>query len=216
MVQIAELKLPAEFFYEATPLLTEAVYRYAEVENTSDVSLLGGRAGVYLDNEFMGTAELPMVARGQKVTVGFGTDPQLRAWREFVSRDSKDRLFGGKKVVSYKYRLVLDNYGDQETEVRVFDRIPLETENIKVKLAELKDALNTNAHYTRVYRPQGILRWDVKVPGKATRETARIIEYGFALEFDAKLHISPGAPPAPAARQKIMFKKIMDERMYMH
>lgn len=66
MVRITKLDLAATFFYEATPLLTEQVYRYAEMVNDSNVSLLEGNASVYLDGEFMGTANIPMVACGQK------------------------------------------------------------------------------------------------------------------------------------------------------
>jgi uncharacterized protein (TIGR02231 family) len=216
MVRIAKLDMPVNFFYEATPLLTEQVYRYAEMVNDTETSLLEGLASVYLDGQFVGTANLPMVAQGQKVTVGCGTDPQLRAWREFVSKDSKDKLLGGTKVVRYAYRLVLENYGEKAVRVRALDRIPAETEAIKVKLSEPGDPLCTDPHYQRVYRPQGILRWDVDVPAHAARETARTIGYGFALEFDARLHIAPTPQPQPAAEQKVEFEEMFQQRMYAH
>ena len=215
MVRITKLKLPVKYFYEATPLLTEYVYRYAEMVNKTATSLLEGRASVYLDGQYMGTANVPMVARGQTVTIGFGTDPQLRAWREFISKDEKGQLLGSNKEVTYKYRLVLDNYGDEEIEVRAFDRIPVETENLRVTLGELKDPLSSGAEYVRAYRPQGILRWDVKVPAKSARETARIIEYSFKLRYDAKLYIAPVMPAQPAAAEKMQFKKMMRARQWL-
>jgi uncharacterized protein (TIGR02231 family) len=216
MVQIDRLELPATYFYETTPLLSGNVFRYAEITNTSGLSLLEGRAGVYLGGEFVGMANVPMVARGQKVTVGFGTNPQLRARREFISKEEKSHLLGSNKHVDYRYRLVLDNYSDKAIAVRVLDRIPVESEKVRVTLGDLKDGLCGDAEYLRVHRPNGILRWDVEVPAHAARGTARIVEYGFRLEFEAKLHIAPAPPPAPAAQERARFQDMMDLRRMNH
>ncbi len=195
MVEIARVTLPAKFYYEAVPLLTEQVHRYAELTNTSELSLLQGRSHMYLDGDFVGRGLMSMVARGQKLTVGFGVEPQLRAWREFVSKD--ERIQGGNRNIKTHYRLVLDNYADRDIDVRVLDRIPISKEDIRVTLGELKDPLSTDAEYLRAFRPRGILRWDVSVKAKSAATTARIIEYSYTLEFDRNLHI--GSEPAPAA-----------------
>jgi uncharacterized protein (TIGR02231 family) len=219
MVQIDRVDLPSTFFYEATPLLTDAVYRYAEMTNESDLSLLEGRASVYLDGRFMGTANLPMVAQGQKVTVGFGTDPQLRSGRVFVSKHVKGQLLGSNKEVRYRYQLVLENYSADAVTVRLLDRIPVETDDVKVRLAETKDPLCSDAAYLRRHRPKGFLRWDVTVPAKAAkaaRETARVLEYSFTLEFDAELHIGTEAPEQAAPSEKADFQAIMEDRMLAH
>jgi len=214
LVEISKMSFPAVFFCEATPLLTEYVYRYAEAINESDISLLEGSANVYMGNEFVGTVNLPLVARGQKVTIGFGINPQLRAWREFISKEESGQMFGSNKEVVYKYRLVLENYGATDEGVRVLDRIPVRTDQISVKIGTLKDALSTDAEYQRVRLAQGILRWDIPVPAHSARGTARLIEYNFTLEFDAKLHIST-VEPAPA-QMKADFDKVLEERRQMH
>jgi uncharacterized protein (TIGR02231 family) len=215
LVQIAKLTLPCSFFYEATPLLTEQVHRYAAIMNDSTVSLLEGSASVYLDGEFMGRANVPMVARGQRVIVGFGTDPQLRAWREFISRDERGQLLGRNKRVTYRYRLVLDNYSDKPVLVRALDRIPMQTDTVSVTVDHLSDPLSKDAEYLRVFRPQGRLRWDIEVPAKSARDTARIVEYSFKLEFDAKLHIAPAPSPAAAAKERAKFEEIRSSSGWM-
>ena len=193
MVEIKKLTLPSVFYYEAAPLLGEYVYRYAQLTNNSALSLLEGRSNVYLDGDFVGSGTVPMVARGQKLTVGFGIEPQLRAWREFISK--KEHVQGGNRNVVFKYRLVLDNYADKPIVVRAVDRIPVPKADIKVTLGDLKDKLSADAEYLRAHRPRGILRWDISVPAKSAATTARIVEYSFTLEFDKNMHISgqPGA-----------------------
>jgi uncharacterized protein (TIGR02231 family) len=216
MVRIAKLRLPATVFFEAIPLLTEEVYRYVELKNNSDISLLAGNANVYLDNEFVGSADVPLVARGQTVTIGFGTDPQLHVTREFLSRASKDQILGSKKEITYRYRLVLENYGDRNVPVRVLDRIPMGTDDMVVTLGPLKEPLNTDIHYARTQRPQGILRWDLQLSPNSARETARTVEYSFGLKFDAKLSILAGAQKTPDASQRLEFEQMLDQRMYTH
>ncbi|MDP6506933.1 MAG: DUF4139 domain-containing protein, partial [Planctomycetota bacterium] len=142
----------------------------------------------YLDGDFVGRGVIPMVATGQKFRAGFGIDPQLRAWREFVSREEK--IQGGNRMVTYKYRLVLDNYKKENVPVRVFDRMPYSTGDIKATIGELEDKLSEDKEYKRAFRPLGILRWDVDVKAGSAAETARIVDYGFQLEFDKDMDIA--------------------------
>ena len=204
MVEIQKLKLPAKFYYEAAPLLSEYVYRYAQLTNNSKLSLLEGRSNVYLDGDFVGTGTVSMVARGQKLTVGFGIEPQLRAWREFVSK--KEHVQGGNRNITFKYRLVLDNYSDKAITVRSLDRIPVPKADIKVTLGEFKDdKLSADVEYLRAFRPQGILRWDVSVPAKSAAAKAKIVAYSYTLEFDRTLHIAGDQPATASAQQKRAF-----------
>lgn len=75
-------------------------------------------------------------------------------------------------------------------EVRLLDCTPVEKDNIKVTLGDIKGPLSRDVHYQRVYR----LRWDVTIKSHSARETARNIAYGFGLKYDAKLYISISLP----------------------
>jgi uncharacterized protein (TIGR02231 family) len=215
LVQITKLELPASFHHEATPILDKRVFRYAEVTNNSETGLLEGKASVYLDGRFVGTTNLPMVAGGQRVLVGFGTNPQLRTRREFVTRSEKGQLIGGNKEVQYTYRLILENYSEKPVTVRLMDRIPVETDDISVKLTTPGAALAKDVEYKRSLRPKGILRWDVDVPAKAAQGTAKVVEYAFTLEFDEDMHIALPAEgqAAPAAEDSLQeFDKVLEGR----
>lgn len=207
IVRIADLSLPATFNNVAIPLLTEQVHRQAGIVNDSETALLEGASSVYLDGDFVGNGTVPVVARGQKFLAGFGTDPQLRSWREFVSRT--ETIQGGNREVTFKYRLVLDNYKDDGVKLRVFDRLPYAESHIRITLGELEDLLSKDAEYLRAWRPNGILRWDTEVPAHAAAGTARIVEYSFKLEYDRNMQIDVSPDGQRQAEMKAKFERQM-------
>jgi uncharacterized protein (TIGR02231 family) len=203
MVRIVQTSFKSTFYGVATPVLTSLVYREAELVNQGSDDLLAGPITVYLDGRFVGRGEIPTVARGQTFVVGFGADPQLRARRELVNRT--EAVQGGNRELSFKYRLVLENYKQEAAKIRVFDRMPYSERpnEVRIKLAELKDPLSEDVLYQRTERPKNLLRWDISVPGGSTAEKARLIEYNFSVEFDRTLGVNlPELAPSPAPEAK--------------
>ncbi|HET6429197.1 MAG TPA: mucoidy inhibitor MuiA family protein [Phycisphaerae bacterium] len=207
MIQIAMLKLRGEFYYQAAPVLSPYVYQQADVVNTSKVALLSGPVSAYLDGQFMGTGQLPLVAKGQRFTVGFGVDSQLRAGRELA--DKTDRVQGGNRELSFQYRLLLDNYKDKPVKVRLLDRLPdPRGMDIRVTLIKGAEALSTEPVYLRTLRKSGILRWETDVPAGSSGAKAKAVEYTYKLEFDRNMHL---AEPSPAQVEKDMLE--FEERL---
>ncbi len=190
MVQIADLELPGVFYHVATPQLTSYVYREAEIDNRSAVALLGGPVAVYLNGRFVGRGEIPSVARGQTFVMGFGTDPQLRARRELADRS--ERVQGGNRVVTFAYRLILENFKDEPVVMRVMDRIPVAERgaDIRITLENGDTPLSEDKLYLRDLRPKGILRWDLEVPARAIGDATRDLAYGYKMEYDRKLAVT--------------------------
>jgi len=225
MVQIMRITCPAMFYHVAVPILSNLVYREAELQNRSGEDLLAGPITVYLDGRFVGRAEIPTVARGQTFVVGFGADPQLRAARELVQRN--EVVQGGNREMSFKYRLLVENFKEEAVALRLYDRMPYSDHptEIRIRLGELKDPLSQDPLYLRTERPKNILRWDLEVSGGASGEKARVVEYEFTLEFDRNLTISiPGLitgdekggamPPQPALDPlRMEFEQMQRSRM---
>jgi hypothetical protein len=197
MFLVAAPELKAGFYYTAVPLLTDYVYQAAEAVNTSDWPLLAGPYNAYIGRAFAGVGSLGLVARGQSLTIGCGTETRLRAAREL--EDKTTDLRGGNKVVKYTYRVKLQNFTDQPVKVRVYDRLPLPPDQqVTVTLAEPQPALSTDPLYLSAERPRGLLRWDVEVPADASGAKAYTFTYQFTLEFDKNYDI--GELPAEASR----------------
>lgn len=205
MIQIASLALPSDFYYIATPLLTPYVYQHADVANDSEFALLSGSVNSYLDGQFMGSGRIPVVAKGQQFKVGFGVESQLRASRELVNKT--DTVQGGNRVLTFRYRLLVENYRDAAVKVRLLDRLPEPRgADIRVTLGDLTDPLSEDEVYLRTFRKMGILRWEIEVPARAAGASAKMVEYEFKMEFDRNLHI--GEPEAAEIqKEKEAFQK---------
>lgn len=190
LVRIADLALKGDFYYVATPVLSGYVYREAEVSNDSELAMLEGPATVYLDGGFVGRSSLPLVAHGQKFTIGFGFDPQLRAGRELAERTEES--MGANRGINLEYVLSLENYKDAPVRVRLYDRLPYPTRgaDIRVTLGDSDAEPSDDELYLENERPKGILRWDVEVPARASGTTAHKITYAYKMEFDRKQSVT--------------------------
>ena len=199
-VRILSAALEAKPFRLAVPALTKYVYRQAEVKNTSALVLLPGRCSAYLDGQFAGIGDVPLVRPGQRFMAGFGVDTQLAARQRLEAKD--ERTVGGNVEQTFTYQVLVENFSDKALPVRVLDRLPVAQDGaVRVSLLEeqLKQKLSADPFYLRFQRPHNILRWDVEAPAGATEEKAFAVEYKFRLEFDRKLQI---VPVSAASRQQ--------------
>ncbi len=181
LIQIAALPMEADFYRVATPVLTSYVYQEAKLSNTSDVVLLAGPAATFLGDRFVGRGSIPQATIGESFTVGLGIDESLRASRKLA--DKSDRVQGGNRIASFDYELVLENFGDDATEVRVRDRLPKsEGEAIKVTLVE------SDPKAKEAGEKDGLLEWRVEVPAEGEKTVA----YTMSIEHDKNLQIVGG------------------------
>jgi prefoldin subunit 5 len=196
LVEIAALRLPAQGYYEAVPLLSSFVYRKTVLTNTSELPLLDGPFSAYLDGEFVGQGSLPLMARGQEMTVGLGVDTQLRCRRDLI--DKTDRIAWGSRVQTFTYRLSLENFKKAAVPMRVMDRIPAsKTEDLTVSLDKTGLPLSTDPLYLRDLKPAGILRWDLELAAGAAGAQARQIEYTYQLKFAKDKHVGRSVSAIP-------------------
>jgi hypothetical protein len=209
MVRIMQTDMESRFYHVAVPVLTPYVFREAELKNSGDEDLLAGPITVYLDGRFVGQGEIPTVARGQTFVVGFGADPQLRSRRELA--DKQDGVQGGNRETRFDYRIVVENFSNEATPVRVIDRVPHAEngEDIRVTLGKTNDPVSEDKLYLREERPMGILRWDVEVPANASGESARLVEYQYTIEYDRQYVVS-----LPESKQRLQeeFERLQRER----
>jgi len=190
MVRIFRGSLTSKFYHVATPLVSSYVYREAEVENASDIDFLAGTVTVYIDNRFVGRAEIPTVAQGETFILGFGSDAQLRTRRELIQR--QDGVQGGNKEVKLEYRILVENYKKKAVDLRIFDRLPYTNRpsDIRISLENSSPALSTDPLYLKRERTKNILRWDVNVPELTSGEKATEIKYGVTLDYDRNFVIN--------------------------
>jgi hypothetical protein len=182
LIEVARIETKPEYYYKAVPVLTTHVYRLADLANKSEYVLLPGEATMYVGTDFVGRMNLPLVAIGERYTVGFGVDPQLQVGRTLVKKSRA--VQGGNQVHNYEYRITVGSYKSEEVKVQVWDRLPrAEAEAVAVSLVEPSPKLSDNATYLRQERPENLLRWDLTVAPGQTDEKAATVAYQFKLEY---------------------------------
>jgi hypothetical protein len=182
LIEVARIETKPEYYYKAVPVLTTHVYRLADLANKSEYVLLPGEATMYVGTDFVGRMNLPLVAIGERYTVGFGVDPQLQVSRTLAKKSRA--VQGGNQVHNYEYRITVGSYKSEEVRVQVWDRLPrAEAEAVAVSLVEPSPKLSDNATYLRQERPENLLRWDLTVAPGQTDEKAATVVYQFKLEY---------------------------------
>src|SRR5439155_6123577 len=104
VVEVTKLTLAPKYYYKAVPVLSQNVYRLADLINKSEYILLPGEATMYQGTDFVGRMHLPLVAVGEEFTAGFGIDPQLQIQRQMMDKTRSTQ--GGNQVLKYEYRIL--------------------------------------------------------------------------------------------------------------
>jgi hypothetical protein len=189
VIEVAKIDMAPEYFYKAVPILTAHVYRLANLTNKSNYVLLPGEATMYLGTDFVGRANLPLVAIGEQFTAGFGVEPQLQVQRQLV--DKSRTMQGDNQVLKYEYRILVSSYKTEPVKVQVWDRLPhTETEAVGVSLVKATPEISADPLYIRENKPQNLLRWDLTVEPAMTGEKALAVKYEFKLEMGRQMQIS--------------------------
>jgi uncharacterized ParB-like nuclease family protein len=194
VIEVAKIEMPPEYYYKAVPILTSHVYRLAELTNRSDMVLLPGDATMYIGTDFVGQMNLPLVAIGEKFTVGFGVDPALQVQRSMVDKSRTTQ--GGNQALRYEFRILVNSYKSERVKLQVWDRLPhAESDAVNVAMSKTTPDLSKDALYLREQRPNNLLRWDVQVDPGMTGEKALAINYEFKMELDRQMTINSFQSP---------------------
>ncbi|MDT8389405.1 MAG: DUF4139 domain-containing protein [Lentisphaeria bacterium] len=189
MVRILTAPVEGLLFYEAVPLLSEYVSRGMEAKNTLNQPLLAGRYSAFIDGQYVGSGNLPLTVSGQMLSLGFGSEPQLKCSREL--KDKTGDKGWGRRTETYTYEFTVDNYMDTAVDIRLLDRIPVtKNEGLKITLKQGADRLSNDEEYREFEYAKGILRWDMTLPPASSGSKATAFQYSFDVKFDSDMKIS--------------------------
>ncbi len=198
VLEVAKIDMKADYYYKVVPILSQHVYRQADLVNKSEYVLLPGEATMYSGTDFVGQMSLPLVAIGEQFTAGFGIDPQLQVQRQMV--DKMRATQGGNQLLKFDYRILISSYKTEKVKVQVWDRLPYaENDTISVNLVKTTPELSKDPTYVREQRTNNLLRWDVTVDPNSTGEKATPINFEFKLELDRQMTIGGYQTSAYAA-----------------
>lgn len=169
---------------EAAPRFDSTAFLMAEGENTLGEPILPGTATLYADGAAVGSTNLPLVAAGDDLRVGFGPIDGLSVERRIPAKTEGDRGFISKSnEVEETALLVLRNVTDEEWDLRVTDFVPVSEQE------DLEITWTADPKPTREAPDdkRGVLQWDVAIaPGEEqviTVDTAMKWPDGYNLRY---------------------------------
>ncbi len=165
VVPIEVFEVPAEVDRVLAGELAPAVVRRCTFTHAGTGPLLTGPVELQLGGGSVGSGLLRLASPGERVELGFGPDPALRAHRHAeVVRPRPSALSRWQKV-EHRVRLSLSNLGTQPRTLQVHERIPVsEIDEVRVRFDPEASTFGGPPD------ADGILRHSLTVPGGGTAE----------------------------------------------
>jgi uncharacterized protein (TIGR02231 family) len=122
---VATMDLDAELDHVVVPLRGQDVYLRATVTNSSEHTLLPGRASLFHDTEFVGATRLEPWAPGEELELTLGVDDRVRVERELVRRKASKSVIGSGRRQEVEYKITVANHTGRPATVTVLDQLPV-------------------------------------------------------------------------------------------
>lgn len=171
-VTLANKEYPVDCQHIAMPSRVSFAYLQATVTNPTDgVTLLPGKANIFRDRIFVGTAQLDHTAPGQEFKTDLGIDEGLGIERELIERQVDKKLIGGQRRITFAYRLGVTNFLEQTAKLKLTEQLPVSRdERLKVRLTQSQPRIEMGE--------LGQLDWTLVL----TPQQRQGIEYQFTIE----------------------------------
>ncbi|TDU83928.1 uncharacterized protein (TIGR02231 family) [Kribbella voronezhensis] len=122
---IASVGLDAELDYITAPVRSTDVHLRATVVNSSAHTLPAGKAAVFHEADFVGSAALPLWAPGEEVELALGLDDRIRVERKLVRRTASKATLGSTRRREVEYETRIENHTPRTARVTVLDQLPV-------------------------------------------------------------------------------------------
>ncbi len=172
-----------QFYYEVVPAKAREGFLKVKVGNSTQLPWLAGEAQIFLENEFMGKAQIPFTPRGKEETVALGLESRITSQKELVKKyEDTSGLFGGNRRIVYTYKLTIENQLPSQAAITVVDNIPVSrNEKIKAEVQGLSVPYIKDEEYEKSSDyAHGLRKWKLEVPAHGKKE----ITYEVVVSFD--------------------------------
>lgn len=161
------LEFDARVWAEAAPVSDSIAYRVAEFTNSTDEVLLPGQVLIYTDGTMIGFDQLPLLAAGADMEMGFGPLDGIRLTRAIPNRSEGDAgVFSSANQLKESAIIGIENLTGQDWDVLLRDAVPYsEQDDLEVTVTATPPVTRTDPEGRR-----GILEWDLTVPAGAKQE----------------------------------------------
>ena len=165
---LASRAIDPEILLRTAPSLDATAYIEAGFTNEDEAPLLRGQVMIHRDGIFVGKGQLPLVAAGDKATLGFGADDAVKVTRVPVRKRANDGGFlASNRSDTQDYKTTIRNLHDFAVKVAMVDRIPV-SENTAITVEPL--ATNTPPTEKTIDDKRGVMGWTYEMKPSETKE----------------------------------------------
>ncbi|WP_273501365.1 DUF4139 domain-containing protein [Paracoccus sphaerophysae] len=159
--------IPVEVMAEAVPLHDDSAYLRAEGTNTLPDVILPGSATLFADGAMVGQTQLPLIAAGDRLELGFGRIDGMRVERRVPEQTEGERgpIRSSNQRVEVA-TLRVENLTAEAWPLRVVDRVPVSTQDdLVVDWSAQPAPTETDPDGER-----GVLVWRTEIAPKSVHE----------------------------------------------
>jgi len=183
-VHLFKDKLPSIVQYFWTPMSPDRVLCNNKIRN-KDRLMLPGPAKVYVNDEYIGETQLDLIAPNQEFKLGERITYDITVKKLMKAKQKqKEGTFKGKRAISYKFAIEIENLNSVKEQLILFERIPHSvSEKIKVKLGDFSDKYARNV--------MNVLKFVLnmsEIKGK------KVITYNYDVIYDKEVIVYPPLP----------------------
>ena len=173
-VPIDTQNMDVKYDYITVPKLKEAAFLRANLRNTLPYPLLSGSTDLFVVQDFVGSAKVPFIAKGEEAKVFFGEDRQIRIKHERIKREKSPPGFLGKNErIKLVYKITVQNLRSTKVDIEIQDQLPI-SQNTKIEIK----GLTINPEPSKK-NEKGFLTWTLTLEPHAKKE----ILIGFTIEY---------------------------------
>ena len=159
--------IPVEVMAEAVPLHDDSAYLRAEGTNTLPDVILPGSATLFADGAMVGQTQLPLIAAGDRLELGFGRIDGMRVERRVPEQTEGERgLIRSLNQRVEVATLRVENLTAEAWPLRVVDRVPVSTQDDLV----VDWSANPPPTETDPDGERGVLVWRTEIAPKSVHE----------------------------------------------
>ena len=165
-LKLDRVELPVTVLAEAVPMQDETAYRVVEGKTAGAEPILPGPAVLWLDGAVVGAVELPLIAAGDKLRLGYGAIDGLKLKRLIPSANEGDRgLISKSNERTEEVQITVENLTAKAWPLRVIDRVPY-AEQEDLQISHSATPPETKADYDD---KRGLLAWEFDLGAGATQ-----------------------------------------------
>jgi uncharacterized protein (TIGR02231 family) len=176
---LSSTTLAPDLTVRIAPALDQTAYLDISFASTEEAPLLPGEVTIIRDGVFVGKGRLPLVAPGDKATLGFGADDRVRVTRvPLRQKDTEPSWIGTTRSQVTEFKTSVKNLHDAPIHVGISDRLPVSDVNL-ITVEPLPT--NTPATEKVIDDKRGVLGWSFDLGANEQKD----VRFGWRMKWPA-------------------------------